>query len=965
MTAPGADEPRRDAVKRQQVWTIVIQSRGEATRRDAQLRASAAAFVWCGRFKCAARAARRKSRRDARRDGWICAFDCVARGCANRFIMAHAGAASLFHTVFRRAFEHALDDLAQTCARAAKATEAEAEAATGAAREAARAWATFDARYRKHTVAEDDVLLPTLASRIDNVASAYEFEHEAEEWLFEEVTQCVEALARATTREERTELGAKAARIVHATRTTLKAHLAKESEHVLPMFEAKFKREEQAELVWRFIAKLPTTDVRDMLTFAADEARGDEIDALEREMRANVTCAAAAGLRRALSSDGRAEAKATPILCALFDGASDDDAEGPTTTTTTSGRAGDDANGETEEPARKRRRQADVASTTSKQKVLPIDHIFQFHNALRHELRRLENDILAISTEGTNDDDERLVRMIDGRFVFLRGVYEAHSMSEDDIVFPALEAKSALHNVSHSYTLDHKQEAELMHDIVTLIGEMRASFTGDGKAKGFREGLVESLQQACVAMRVSLETHVAKEESELWPLFEKHFSFEEQEKIVGQIIGRTGAEVLRSMLSWVRNALNDNEREGMISSMRHATQNTRFAQWLNTWYEGKTDGIEGGDDWVKSKPGEEEVVEAEAAEQPPVAHEGIGHVQDYLRLRAGTVDTDTFKPGWEDIFRMNQIQLEDAVRAVNRDDTLAPERKAYLIQNLLASRWIVGNQLQAQQEKTSGLSANGGSEVKEPVCQPIDDGLTGGCKHYKRKCKLVAPCCDQAFTCRFCHDDVSDHTVNRYNVKQMVCTDCKVRQPVAAECLNCKTSMAKYHCNVCNLFDDSSAAIYHCPFCNVCRRGKGLGVDFFHCMKCNACVSLQHGKHECSERGMDTECPVCKEFLAESETPVKELPCGHLMHATCFTTYTRHYYTCPLCRKSLGDFSVYFRMIDAILEDESEHSMPTSIEGKMQKVLCNDCGKESEAKFHFVYHACANCRSYNTRVLTH
>ena len=882
--------------------------------------------------------------------------------CASlRDMTASAGAASLFHTVFRRAFEHALDDLAHTCARAAKTTTTEDDAdGFGAAREASRAWSTFDARYRKHTVAEDDVLLPTLASRIDNVASAYEFEHEAEEWLFEEVTQCVEALARATTAAERAELGAKAARIVHATRTTLKAHLAKESEHVLPMFEAKFKREEQAELVWRFIAKLPSADVRDMLTFAANEAHQDEIDALEREIRENVTCSAALGLRRAwASSDGRVEAKATPILRALFDGASAGDDNG----------AEDEGvmNGESEEPARKRRRQADVASTTSKQKVLPIDHIFQFHNALRHELRRLENDILAISISGTKDDDERLVRMIDGRFVFLRGVYEAHSMSEDDIVFPALEAKSALHNVSHSYTLDHKQEAELMHDIVALIGEMRASFSGDGKAKGFREGLVESLQQACVAMRVSLETHVAKEESELWPLFEKHFSFEEQEKIVGQIIGRTGAEVLRSMLSWVRNALNDNEREGMISSMRHATQNTRFAQWLNTWYEGKTDEIELGDDWVKTEEtgGKEAETETSEEEQPTTAHEGIGHVQDYLRLRAGSVDTDTFKPGWEDIFRMNQIQLEDAVRAVNRDDTLAPERKAYLIQNLLASRWIVGNQLQAQQEKTSELGTIGGPKVKEPICQPVDDGPSDGCKHYKRKCKLVAPCCDQAFTCRFCHDDVSDHTVNRYAVKEMVCTVCKIRQAVAAECASCKTSMAKYHCNVCNLFDDSSAAIYHCPFCNVCRRGKGLGVDFFHCMKCNACVSLQHGKHECSERGMDTECPVCKEFLAESETPVKELPCGHLMHATCFTTYTRHYYTCPLCRKSLGDFSVYFRMIDAILADESEHSMPTSIEGKTQKVLCNDCCKESEAKFHFVYHACANCRSYNTRVLTH
>ena len=33
--------------------------------------------------------------------------------------------------------------------------------------------------------------------------------------------------------------------------------------------------------------------------------------------------------------------------------------------------------------------------------------------------------------------------------------------AEDDIIFPALEAKEALSNVSHAYTLDHQQEEEL------------------------------------------------------------------------------------------------------------------------------------------------------------------------------------------------------------------------------------------------------------------------------------------------------------------------------------------------------------------------------------------------------------------------------------------------------------------------------------------------------------------------
>ena len=186
-----------------------------------------------------------------------------------------------------------------------------------------------------------------------------------------------------------------------------------------------------------------------------------------------------------------------------------------------------------------------------------------------------------------------------------------------------------------------------------------------------------------------------------------------------------------------------------------------------------------------------------------------------------------------------------------------------------------------------------------------------GCKHYHRKCKIVAACCNVPFTCRFCHDDNSDHVMDRYNTKEMQCMICELIQPITKNCKNCNIEMAQYFCKVCNLFDDlqDGKSIYHCPFCNVCRKGKGLGQDFFHCMKCNSCVSLVMGPHEChgKKSSMESECPVCKEFMFDSETPLKTLPCGHLMHTSCFETYTRHYYTCPLCRKSLGDFTVYFK----------------------------------------------------------
>ena len=58
-----------------------------------------------------------------------------------------------------------------------------------------------------------------------------------------------------------------------------------------------------------------------------------------------------------------------------------------------------------------------------------------------------------------------MVLQIEGRFKYMWGMYRAHSLAEDEIVFPALEAKEQLHNVSHAYTLDHQQEEQLLKDL--------------------------------------------------------------------------------------------------------------------------------------------------------------------------------------------------------------------------------------------------------------------------------------------------------------------------------------------------------------------------------------------------------------------------------------------------------------------------------------------------------------------
>ncbi|KAG5461926.1 MAG: zinc-ribbon-domain-containing protein [Olpidium bornovanus] len=52
--------------------------------------------------------------------------------------------------------------------------------------------------------------------------------------------------------------------------------------------------------------------------------------------------------------------------------------------------------------------------------------------------------------------------------------------------------------------------------------------------------------------------------------------------------------------------------------------------------------------------------------------------------------------------------------------------------------------------------------------------------------------------------------------------------------------------------------------------------------------------------------------------------------------------------------------IDAML---AQQVMPPEYENFVSHILCNDCEMRSDAKYHFLYHKCAGCGSYNTKLL--
>ncbi|KAE9009883.1 hypothetical protein PF005_g11504 [Phytophthora fragariae] len=174
------------------------------------------------------------------------------------------------------------------------------------------------------------------------------------------------------------------------------------------------------------------------------------------------------------------------------------------------------------------------------------------------------------------------------------------------------------------------------------------------------------------------------------------------------------------------------------------------------------------------------------------------------------------------------------------------------------------------------------------------------CPHYGRRCHVLAECCKKWVGCRLCHDEQlgEQHQIDRFAIKQMRCDLCLTEQPCAQECSNCHETMAAYFCSVCNLFDDKGPEkkVFHCDQCGICRVGGR--EKYYNCVKCCGCYphSLE-AKHKCLEGSMHRECPICLDVTFDSLESVNVLPCGHVMHASCFKAYVKHHnIECPTCR---------------------------------------------------------------------
>ncbi|KAK9114036.1 hypothetical protein Syun_020833 [Stephania yunnanensis] len=499
----------------------------------------------------------------------------------------------------------------------------------------------------------------------------------------------------------------------------------------------------------------------------------------------------------------------------------------------------------------------------------PIDHIFLFHKALRNDLEHLVH-VSAKMIENVGFTKDFLQR-----FQLLWFLYKIHSETEDEIAFPALEAKQEFQNISHSYSVDHKLELEYFNNISKILDEISKLDIPFGLSTSMDATMSQTMLKyrqlcmklhcLCKTMCIALVNHIHREEVELWPLFTECFSNDEQERIIGCILGRTRAEALREMIPWLMASLSAAEQNSILSLWLKTTKNTMFDAWLAEWWEGmnRRDTAAVEDESKCFSTGVADPLDIvftylsrEAYDEPTgkfLHDKGLTHLQQepfgcHLEYHGKGIEDDHKLPFNGD--RGNNKHLE-GIKVPDKDTQPGTEKVL---------------------------------EVKDEVDKPGE--VFSVFKTAKQQEELVLI---------FSQEDL-EAAVRR--VSRDTSLDAQEKSYIIQNLLM-------------RLYDDERE-IYHCPYCNLCRVGKGLGVDYFHCMNCNACMSKSLSLHVCREKCFESNCPICHEDIFTSCSPVKALPCGHMMHSTCF--------------------QLYFGMLDVLLAEEK---IPQEYHGKTQvEIIC-------------------------------
>ena len=170
----------------------------------------------------------------------------------------------------------------------------------------------------------------------------------------------------------------------------------------------------------------------------------------------------------------------------------------------------------------------------------PLDAITAFHNAFRRDMAGIDSAALAWA----RGEQEAKVRL--GRYRFFNEVLVWHASGEEAVVFPLVERAAPM--LSEPYIQDH-------HGLDAAYERLDAAVEANDALEAAR---------ATAAFKFHLDLHLAKEDSQVYPLLKRHMRLPEERGAAATMSGMVPRERFPEVIGWIFPLLNADDRENLI-----------------------------------------------------------------------------------------------------------------------------------------------------------------------------------------------------------------------------------------------------------------------------------------------------------------------------------------------------------------------------------------------------------------
>lgn len=168
--------------------------------------------------------------------------------------------------------------------------------------------------------------------------------------------------------------------------------------------------------------------------------------------------------------------------------------------------------------------------------------------------------------------DDRQIRSLYSRIMFLQRVHNFHSIGEDEVLVSELRAVLKMHGLDE-ISNEHCDESFLFGNI---LEHMKRILSYDKDDKQRRYEAMAKLSSAVREIANHLIADMEEEEERLLPLVRSHFSLRDQDTLIRSVMAKIPMEFLPEVFPWLLNALDTEEREKLFCNILRSSSKEYF-----------------------------------------------------------------------------------------------------------------------------------------------------------------------------------------------------------------------------------------------------------------------------------------------------------------------------------------------------------------------------------------------------